>query len=70
MGFYKTFMNVKFVNHRPMLKLLPQLVTSHCSVMACSTLLTCFVKIFSQVSRNIGSTNVRQVSGYAVKITR
>ncbi len=60
-------MGVKFVNHRPMLKLLPQLVTGQCSMMGCSTLLTCFVKIFFQVSRNIGSTNVGQIYGYMVK---
>jgi hypothetical protein len=63
-------MGVKFVDHRPMLKLLARLVIGHCLVMGYSILLTRFVKIFSQVSRNIGSTNVGQVFGYAVKITR
>jgi hypothetical protein len=38
MGFLKTFMGVKFVDHRLMLKPLPQSVTGQCSMMGCSTL--------------------------------
>jgi hypothetical protein len=47
MGFLKTFMGVKFGDHRPMFKLLSQLVTSHRLVMGCSTLSYHYFNILS-----------------------
>jgi len=70
MGFKKIFMGVKFVDHRPMFKLLPRFVIGQCSMISYSTLLICFVKIFSQVSKNVGFINVGQIFEYAIKITR
>jgi hypothetical protein len=43
MRFLKTFMGVKFVDHRLMLKLLPRSVTGQCSMMGCFTLNASFL---------------------------
>jgi hypothetical protein len=58
MGFLKIFMGVKFVNHRPMCKLLFRSVIGHCLVMGCFTLSYHYFNIMSLKMRPRFSSNV------------